>query len=488
MAFGLRNAPATYQRLMSHVLSGYIGKFCHVFIDDIICFSKSYEEHLEHLHLIFERLERAGLKLKPSKCSFAKTEVKYLGHLVAPGEIRPDPSNIEKVRNLAPPTTVKGVREIVGLASYYRSFVPDFSQRASPLTEMTKKNVSFQWGPEQQRAFDDLKQALTSEPVLALPDFTNPFILMTDGSTTGLGAVLSQDHGHAKERVVAYASKKTSPLERNYAACELECLALVWAVRAFREYLLGRHTIIITDHWALKWLMTLEHATPRPQRWRMALQEYDLEIAHKAGKQHCNADFMSRLHEHFGDESEDEAKKDETPSKGQPQMNRTNKREATDLLTCGRGWEPDSEDQFESSGDRNYNEDQDKAGQQEVREVMNVSGGKKKSGMENEKHGGGNRSEKPQTKQALQTDDQVQHRKETKQKYAPEYRRGGPKDSEKKANEEMGRQALKEAQREDEDCQHLIRICLEKRLRNTGIEITHFGWLPTGYWRKPPAT
>ena len=118
MSFGLRNAPATYQRLMSHVLSGYIGKFCHVFIDDIICFSKTFAEHLEHLRLIFERLEAAGLKLKPPKCSFAKTEVKYLGHLIAPGEIRPDPSNIAKVRELNPPTTAKGVRELVGLASY----------------------------------------------------------------------------------------------------------------------------------------------------------------------------------------------------------------------------------------------------------------------------------------------------------------------------------------------------------------------------------
>ena len=320
MGFGLRNAPATYQRLMSHVLSGYIGKFCHVFIDDIICFSRTFEEHLEHLHLIFERLEKASIKLKPSKCAFAKAEVKYLGHLLSPGEIRPDPSNVEKIQNLTPPADVTGVRSFLGLASYYRSFLRDFSKRARPLTELTKKAVEFHWGEEEQKSFDDLKAALVSEPVLALPDFTKSFILMTDGSSTGLGAVLAQQHGNGRERVIAYASKKTGPLERNYSACESECLALVWATRHFRDYILGRTTTVITDHWALKWLQTLQNANPRLQRWRMALQEYDLRIEHKAGVQHRNADFLSRIHEHFKESSKSPAE-DLDPHEDQPQPN-----------------------------------------------------------------------------------------------------------------------------------------------------------------------
>ena len=320
MSFGLRNAPATYQRLMSHVLSGYIGRFCHVFIDDIICFSRTFEEHLEHLRLIFERLEKANIKLKPSKCAFAKAEVKYLGHLLSPGEIRPDPSNVEKIQNLTPPTDVTGVRSFHGLASYYRAFLRDFSQRARPLTELTKKTVEFHWGEEEQKAFDDLKTALVSEPVLALPDFTRSFILMTDGSSTGLGAVLAQQHGDGRERVIAYASKKTGPLERNYSACESECLALVWATRHFRDYILGRTTTVITDHWALKWLQELQNASPRLQRWRLALQEYDLHIVHKAGVRHRNADFFSRMHEHFTEGSTSPAE-DMDPHEDQPQPN-----------------------------------------------------------------------------------------------------------------------------------------------------------------------
>ena len=299
IAFGLRNAPASYQRLMSHILSGYIGKFCHVFIDDIICYSRTFNEHLEHLRLIFIRLERADIKLKPTKCHFAMAEVKYLGHIISPGQIRPDPGNVQNIKDLPPPHSVRGVRALLGMASYYRSFVPDFSRRAQPLTELTKKNVPFQWGPAQQASFEDLKTALTNEPVLALPDFTKPFILMTDGSSAGFGAVLGQHHGDAKERVVAYASRKAGPLERSYSASELECLALVWATKHFREYLIGRTTEVVTDHWALKWLLNLTNASPRLQRWRLALLEYDLKITHKEGRHHRNADFLSRIQENF---------------------------------------------------------------------------------------------------------------------------------------------------------------------------------------------
>ena len=296
--YGLRNAPATYQRLMAHVLSGYTGKFCHCFIDDIIIFSNNFEDHLEHLRLVFERLKQAGIKLKPSKCTLAKEQVQYLGHLISPGQLRPGPENISKISDLGAPSTVKEVRSFLGLASYYRSFVKDFSRRAWALTELTKQKTPFRWGPKEQEAFSDLKAALTSEPVLALPDFSKPFILMTDGSSTGLGAVLGQQQeGGQRERVISYASRRTTRLEENYSACELECLALVWATRQFREYILGRPTEVVTDHWALKWLQDLKNPNPRLQRWRMALLEYDLKITYKPGKQHRNADFLSRMYE-----------------------------------------------------------------------------------------------------------------------------------------------------------------------------------------------
>ena len=296
--FGLKTAPATYQRLMAHVLSGYTGKFCHCFIDDIIVFSATFEEHLIHLHLVLSRLRDAGIKLKPSKCVLAKEKVHYLGHVISPGEIRPDPENVAKIRDLEPPSTVKQVRMFLGMASYYRSFVKDFSKRARPLTELTKKGVQLRWGPEEEAAFTDLKDTLTSEPVLALPDFTMPFVLMTDGSSTGLGAVLGQLYeGEARERVIGYASRRTTKLEESYSACELECIALIWATKHFRDYLLGRQVKVLTDHWALKWLQDLRNPNPRLQRWRIALQEFDIEISHKPGKHHQNADFLSRMYE-----------------------------------------------------------------------------------------------------------------------------------------------------------------------------------------------
>ena len=298
MPMGLRTSPATYQRLMSHVLSGYIGKFCHCFIDDIICFSRTFEEHLEHLELIFKRLESADIKLKPSKCVFAKEKVNYLGHVVSAGELRPDPRNVEKLRDLPTPQTRREVRGLVGLAAYYRCFVKDFSRRAKPLTDLTKKHSVLKWGQEQESAFNDLKNALTEEPVLALPDFSKPFILMTDGSSTGLGAVLGQKHdGDPKERVIGYASRRTTPGEAKFAACELECLALTWAVSHFRTYIWGHKTTIVTDHWALKWLLDLKNPNPRLQRWRMALQEYDLEVIHKPANMLKNADFLSRMYQ-----------------------------------------------------------------------------------------------------------------------------------------------------------------------------------------------
>ena len=304
--FGLRNAPATYQRLMSHVLSGYTGKFCHCFIDDIICFSKNFEDHLHHLQLIFERLTEAGIKLKPSKCTFAKDNVTYLGHQISVGELRPDSANVEKIRNLPAPETRREVRAFIGMASYYRCFVPDFSRRAKPLTDLTKVTTTFRWGPAQEAAFTDLKRVLTEAPVLALPDFSRPFILMTDGSSTGLGAVLGQaTDGEKKERVIGYASRRTTSNEEKFSACELECLALVWAVKHFRTYILGRTVKVVTDHWALKWLLDLKSGNPRLQRWRMALQEYDLTITHKPGRLHRNADFLSRMYEDSGEERDE---------------------------------------------------------------------------------------------------------------------------------------------------------------------------------------
>ena len=303
MPFGLRNSPSTYQRLMSHVLSGYTGVFCHVFIDDIIVYSRDMSEHLDHLNKVIARVREAGLRLKPKKCKFACASVKYLGHIINNGTIQPDPENIRVVRDLKPPETAKEVRSFLGLASYYRNFVKDFSHIARPLTALTKKNVKFQWNEAQETAFQKLKTALTSEPVLQLPNFEEPFTLMTDASSVALGAVLAQGKADPKGPVIAYASKGLSPQEQAYSATEMEILALLYGCNHFRSYLLGRKVYAITDHWALKWIATLRSPNPRLQRWALALQEYDLEVIHRSGANNSNCDFLSRLEQCKEDET-----------------------------------------------------------------------------------------------------------------------------------------------------------------------------------------
>ena len=295
MPFGLRNSPSTYQRLMSHVLSGYTGVFCHVFIDDIIVYSQDMTTHLQHLEKVITRVQEAGLKLKPKKCHFACSTVKYLGHIVSEGNIKPDPENTRVVEELKPPENPKQVKSFCGLASYYRAFIKGFSHIARPLTALTKKNVKFEWGPAQQHAFDRLKVALTSDPILKLPNFEEPFTLMTDASSVALGAVLAQGKADPKGPVIAYASKALTSREQAYSSTELEILALLYGCNHFRSYLLGRKVYAITDHWALKWISTLKSPNPRLQRWALALQEYDLEVIHRSGANNTNCDFLSRL-------------------------------------------------------------------------------------------------------------------------------------------------------------------------------------------------
>ena len=247
---------------MQVVLSGLEWKCCFVYIDDILIASKSFEEHLNHLNLVFERLRKAGLRLKPTKCHFLHEQVPYLGYIISKHGIQPDPSKTDKVKNFSRPSDPTSVRSFVGLASYYRRFVPHFAAVAAPLHHLTKKDVPFQWSHECENAFCNLKSLLTQAPVLVYPQFGpgKSFLLETDASGVGLGAVLSQKQDDDRYHPIAYASRSLQSHEKNYPISELETLAIVWAVKKFRAYLLGHPCTVLTDHAACLSLLN----TPRP--------------------------------------------------------------------------------------------------------------------------------------------------------------------------------------------------------------------------------
>ena len=243
---------------------------------------------------MLERLQDAGLKLKPEKCAFFRKEVLYLGHVVSEDGIVPDSTKTDKVSNWPTPSCVPQLQAFLGLANYYRHFIQNFSELAKPLHELIGKDKTFQWTEQCNRAFQVLKQQLTTTPILAYPDFTLPFILDTDASNHSLGAVLSQEH-EGKERVVCYDSKLLSKEEQSYCVTRKELLAVVTFVTKFRSYLLGRHFYVRTDHGALVWLQNFKEPEGQLARWLEKLQEFNYTIIHRRGHTHANADALSRM-------------------------------------------------------------------------------------------------------------------------------------------------------------------------------------------------
>ncbi|KAL6417111.1 hypothetical protein ACFW04_014674 [Cataglyphis niger] len=290
MPFGLHSAPATFQRLLDKIISPALEPNVFVYLDDIIIISKTFDDHLRLLTEVFRRLRDARLRLNPEKCKFCVDQLKYLGHVVDRKGIRTDPEKVSAIENWPEPHTVKQIRQFLGMASWYRRFIANFSTIAAPLTSLTKKNAKWKWGAEETTAFRELKKTLVSAPVLACPDFARRFVLQTDASASGLGAVLTQNFEEG-ERVIAYASRTLNSAEKNYSATELECLAVVWGIRRMKGYLEGYPFTVITDHQALKWLQRLEAPTGRLARWLFELQQYDLEhILHSLNFKETSAD------------------------------------------------------------------------------------------------------------------------------------------------------------------------------------------------------
>ena len=292
MPFGLANAPATFERLMERVMNGLQWDICLVYLDDIIVSGKSFEEMLENLQKVFDRLREAGLKLKPKKCFLFAKEVSFLGHVISEDGIATDPAKIENVKNWPVPTNVTELRSFLGLCSYYRRYILNFSAVAKCLHKLTEKGANFIWTSECQDAFTQLKEKLTTAPVLAHPDFSKPFLLDTDASKESIGAVLSQVvDGY--ERVIAYGSRTPTKPERRYCVTRKELLAVVHFVKHFRHFLYERKFTVRTDHSSLRWLMNFKDAEGQLARWLEVLNTYDMDIKHRPGERHTNADALS---------------------------------------------------------------------------------------------------------------------------------------------------------------------------------------------------
>ena len=295
MPMGLTNAPATFERLMDLIMTGLNWKNVLIYLDDILIFGKDFEEYYTNLREVLERLRNARLKISPKKCHLLKSTVTYLGHVISNGEIRSDPEKTKLIDIFPVPKNTKEVRSFVSLASYYRKFVHNFAQIATPLTSMLEKNQSFHWTIECQHAFDTLPANLGTTTKLTLPDFSRPFRVTCDASGVALGAALSQLDETGKERPIAFASRKLSKTERKWGITEREAYAIVWSINYFRSYLLGNKFELFTDHRPLVYLRTLKNPSPMIARWLLQLEEYDYTVTYREGKANSNADVMSRL-------------------------------------------------------------------------------------------------------------------------------------------------------------------------------------------------
>ena len=287
MPFGLSGAPGSFQLFMDKIFRGL--SYVTIYLDDILVHSADEETHKAHLMEVFDKLATAGVTLLCKKCKIGMTSVAYLGHVFSANGMVPDPNKIQAVQEWPVPSTIAGGQQFLGLASYYRRYIEHFSHIAAPLNALTQKNTTFCWTEACQQAFTTLKERLTHTPVLQYPQFhsaASQFVVYTDASDVGLGAILEQDN-----RVIAYASRVLNKSERNYSVIQKECLAVVYATKQFRHYLLGRQFQLCTDHAPLQWL-SAQRMEGLLCRWALTLQEYSFTIVYRKGVLNGNTDSL----------------------------------------------------------------------------------------------------------------------------------------------------------------------------------------------------
>ena len=310
LAMGLTNPCETFQKLMNEVLDGLIGHICFVYLDDILIFSSTMQEHLEHVKLVVQRLRNHNLKVKPKKCEIAKTRIEYLSHIIENGTVRPNPKKIQAILDFKQPTSIRQLQAFNGMVSYYRKYIEQLTKIMTPLIQATTEK-KLEWTRELQTAFNNCKSVFLSEKVLALPNFDLPFNVAADACEYGVGGVLSQQDPNDStqvqvenisskkikrpERPIAFFSKQLNKQQIKYSATERELLAIVLTVEQFRQFLHGTHFKIYSDHQPLKYLLTADNLNPRLARWIARLKLFDYEILYRPGPENGNADAMSRL-------------------------------------------------------------------------------------------------------------------------------------------------------------------------------------------------
>ncbi|KAJ0593138.1 putative nucleotidyltransferase, Ribonuclease H [Helianthus annuus] len=289
MPFGLSNAPSTFMRLMNQILKPFLGSLIVVYFDDILVYSRTSDEHQSHLSELFKTLDKEKLYGNLDKCEFFTNQVTFLGYLVSEQGIQVDDRKIQAIRDWPVPTSIHQVRSFHGLASFYRRFIKNFSTVVAPLTEITKFK-QFTWTPQAQTAFEELKNQLSSTPVLALPCFNEVFEVECDASGVGIGAVLSQ-----LGRPIAYFSEKLNDAKRRYSTYDKEFYAIIRALDHWQHYLVSKEFILHSDHEALKYIQGQQKLQPRHAKWVEFLQAFTFIIKHKSGKLNKGADALSRF-------------------------------------------------------------------------------------------------------------------------------------------------------------------------------------------------
>ena len=309
MPFGLTNAPATFQHLMESCLGDYHLKYCIIYLDDIIIFSKTPEENIDRLCKVFQKLDEAGLRLKPSKCEFFLHRLEYLGHVVSSKGIETNPKKIAAILNWPQPQNITQVRSFLGFCNYYRKFIRGYAQVARPLYQLLtgenakKKTNEIEWTEQCEQAFNKLKEICSDTPILAYADYNKCFKVHTDTSEQGLDAVLYQDQDDGTTRVITYARRNLSKSEKRYHSSKLEFLALKWSVcERFHEYLYGGKFQVYADNNPLTYILITAKLDATGQWWVASLANYDFTIHYHSGKQNIEADALSRIQWQYEDE------------------------------------------------------------------------------------------------------------------------------------------------------------------------------------------
>jgi hypothetical protein len=297
--FGLATGAQILTRLLDSILHDLKFVYVYHYLDDLVVYSESFEQNLQHVEEVLRRLRDAGLTVNPEKIKLAVREIAFLGHIVSPDGIRIDPERTRAIRDFPPPKDKRGIARFVGMATFYRKFVPNFAEMAEPLNILRKKGARFQWGPEQDQGFNRLKMAIAQPPVLRMADFSKTFIMQTDAIAIGLAAVLSQEHQGVR-LPIAYASRTLTSQERKaFSVYELECLAVLFGIEKFRSYLVHREFLLETDNQALSWLLSHPRQLGKIGRWAIKISSMKFQVQHVRGTQNVIADSLSRMFEEY---------------------------------------------------------------------------------------------------------------------------------------------------------------------------------------------